>query len=128
MNCPACKEPMITMELDDVEIDYCLGCHGIWLDAGELEIFLDGAQGKDQFLASFQKDRHTQEHRRKCPICMRKMHKVQAGEDQQKVLIDRCRKGHGLWFDKGELEEIIAVHTSGQAPDIVEVLKNMFAH
>jgi Zn-finger nucleic acid-binding protein len=29
--------------------------HGIWLDAGELEMFLDGAEGKDRFLASFQK-------------------------------------------------------------------------
>ncbi|MHC4325474.1 MAG: TFIIB-type zinc ribbon-containing protein [Planctomycetota bacterium] len=126
MNCPVCKEPMITMELDNVEIDYCLGCHGIWLDAGELEMFLDGAEGKDRFLASFQKDTHTNEIRRKCPICLRKMHKVQTGESEPKVLIDRCRKGHGLWLDKGELKEIIENHGSGEAPELLDLLTDMF--
>ena len=32
---------MITLELEDVEIDHCLDCGGIWLDAGELELLLD---------------------------------------------------------------------------------------
>ena len=41
MDCPVCKESaMVTLELNDVEIDYCMQCEGIWLDAGELEILL----------------------------------------------------------------------------------------
>ena len=39
MDCPVCKSAMITMELTEVEIDHCLDCGGIWLDAGELEEF-----------------------------------------------------------------------------------------
>ena len=38
MDCPACKEAMITLELEEVEIDYCPDCGGIWLDAGELGV------------------------------------------------------------------------------------------
>ena len=38
MNCPACKEALIVLELDEVEIDHCLSCQGIWLDAGELQV------------------------------------------------------------------------------------------
>ena len=126
MNCPACKEPMIVMELDQVEIDYCLGCRGIWLDGDELEILLDGAQRKAEFLDSFQTDKHTKEPRRKCPICMKKMRKVLVAEGKRKVLIDRCRKGHGLWLDKGELEEIISIQASGETPEILDLLKDMF--
>ena len=37
MDCPVCKQSaMITLELNEVEIDYCMQCEGIWLDAGEL--------------------------------------------------------------------------------------------
>ena len=35
--CPVCKEPMLVLELDTVEIDHCARCGGTWLDAGELE-------------------------------------------------------------------------------------------
>jgi len=34
MDCPVCKNAMITLELSEVEIDYCADCGGIWLDAG----------------------------------------------------------------------------------------------
>ena len=37
MNCPACKNSMVILELNQVEIDYCTACKGIWLDSGELE-------------------------------------------------------------------------------------------
>ena len=37
MDCPACKEPLIVLELNEVEIDNCVSCGGIWLDKGELE-------------------------------------------------------------------------------------------
>ena len=43
MDCPVCKNAMITMELDEVEVDHCLDCGGIWLDSGELEMLLDGS-------------------------------------------------------------------------------------
>jgi hypothetical protein len=26
MDCPACREPMVVLELRDVEIDHCLSC------------------------------------------------------------------------------------------------------
>ena len=35
--CPVCREPMVALQLEGVEIDHCLACRGTWLDAGELE-------------------------------------------------------------------------------------------
>ena len=46
MECMVCQEPMIVLELDDIEIDYCVICAGIWLDAGELELLLEDSKEK----------------------------------------------------------------------------------
>jgi Zn-finger nucleic acid-binding protein len=35
--CPRCGGACVTSHVQDVEVDTCTLCHGIWLDAGELE-------------------------------------------------------------------------------------------
>jgi hypothetical protein len=37
MRCPKCGEPLKERHFQKIAIDQCTGCHGIWLDAGELE-------------------------------------------------------------------------------------------
>ena len=37
MKCPKCGMDLHTLEKGKVEVDTCFNCHGIWLDAGELE-------------------------------------------------------------------------------------------
>ena len=37
MNCPKCQVAMREREKDDLIIDVCPECRGVWLDAGELE-------------------------------------------------------------------------------------------
>ena len=106
MDCPVCKNAMLTLELQDVEIDYCADCGGIWLDAGELELLLGEPQKAKQLLDSFKIDSSSNERIRKCPICYKKMQKVIVGSSKPTLLIDKCRRGDGLWFDKGELNDI----------------------
>ncbi len=99
---------MITLELADVEIDYCTDCGGIWLDAGELELLLGQPEKAKQLLGSFKIDSKSAERIRKCPICDKKMQKIIAGPSKPALLIDKCRRGDGLWFDKGELRDIFS--------------------
>lgn len=41
MQCPHCQHDRLnTMRHNDVEIDVCPNCGGIWLDRGELELLL----------------------------------------------------------------------------------------
>jgi uncharacterized protein len=37
MRCPKCGTPLNSHTLHDVSVDECPSCHGVWLDAGELE-------------------------------------------------------------------------------------------
>jgi len=125
MKCPVCNEEMLTLELDGVEIDYCYSCGGIWLDEGELELLLENTELKDKLLASFTLAKRSREKRRRCPICRKKMEKVFLG-DEKNILLDRCPKRHGIWFDKGELAEVVQLVSFDENNTILDFLKNLF--
>jgi len=107
VDCQVCKNAMIVLELAEVEVDYCTDCGGIWLDAGELELLLGNSQQTKQLLDSFKIDSSCTEKRKKCPICLKKMQKIVVGPSTPPLLIDKCARGDGLWFDRGELQDIL---------------------
>lgn len=42
MKCPVCQETNLVMsERQGIEIDYCPGCRGVWLDRGELDKIIE---------------------------------------------------------------------------------------
>lgn len=125
MNCPACNLPLIILELNQVEVDYCANCLGIWLDEGELELLLEDSEEKNNLFKSFIIDRKSKEKSVKCPICRKKMDKVICGEEN-KVILDKCKKSHGLWFNKGELETVVEIGSLDKNNKIVSLLKEMF--
>jgi hypothetical protein len=123
MNCPACKNILITIEFDDFEIDRCFECSGIWLDSGELENLFEKSglniAGLDflQFTACREKDR-------KCPECGTKMNKLITGKNN--IVVDQCT-AHGIWFDAGELERLLISTPESNAATLVSILKNMLS-
>ena len=127
MDCPICKNAMITCQLEEVEVDYCFDCYGIWLDAGELEMLLGDTQYAKDLLASFKPADYCTEKPRKCPICLKKMQKILVGPGESAKLIDKCRKGDGLWFDKGELRDVLAMGSFDKQGKIQKLLTDIFA-
>jgi Zn-finger nucleic acid-binding protein len=110
MICPTCREVMIVVEQDKIELDHCPNCLGVWFDAGELALMLE-RMGLDNggfslAVAIDLPEAETTEKKRRCPICGKKMKKVHIGREP-KVLIDICTRGDGLWFDGGEVHQII---------------------
>jgi uncharacterized protein len=110
MICPVCKDAMIVVEYRNIELDYCHSCKGVWFDSGELELLLK-SQGLEEPRAFFDgilnsREAVSSEKKRKCPICGRKMKKTAIG-GQPEILIDICRDKHGLWFDGGEVAQLI---------------------
>jgi Zn-finger nucleic acid-binding protein len=116
---------MITLELDAVEVDYCAGCGGIWLDGGELEALLGDSGGSSELIAGFRKAR-VREKNRRCPICSRRMEKISAGDDPPPLILDRCPKGDGLWFDAGELRDILRRARFDKESRVQRLLAGMF--
>lgn len=111
MDCPVCGVPLIVAERDGIELDSCPSCRGLWFDVGELSLLAEKAGrtltvAEDGALEAAQTD----EKPRRCPRCRRKMEKVYLGK-APRVMLDRCRRGHGLWFDHGEVGSLV-----GQMP------------
>jgi len=111
---------MIVVEHERIELDWCPKCAGVWFDRGELELLFDTMQvEKDAFalndLLSLPETKSA-ERKRRCPICGKKMRKITLGKAPE-VLIDACAGGDGLWFDKGEVLQLIAQAPSAAKAD-----------
>jgi len=118
MICPACKYDMIVVEYHNIELDYCNSCKGVWFDYGELELLLE-SHSLEEPKAFFDGILNSQEtvspeKKRNCPLCGHKMKKTTIG-GQPEILIDICRDEHGLWFDGGEVTQLIR-HLAGEHP------------
>ena len=110
MKCPACNNLMIVVEHEKIELDYCLNCSGVWFDTQELELLLEAIQlGENNLLLDnilTSSEAGSAEKKRNCPVCSRKMKKVTVGHEPE-VTIDACSWGEGLWFDSGEVGQLI---------------------
>ena len=110
MRCPVCKVPMIIVEHEKIELDYCTKCLGVWFDAGELELLAERLSLDKETLSLHEiwalPEANVSEKARRCPICRKKMRKVYIGEET-KVLLDICPIQNGIWFDSGEVSQVL---------------------
>ncbi|NQT31645.1 MAG: zf-TFIIB domain-containing protein [Deltaproteobacteria bacterium] len=129
MICPTCKSDMIVVEHNKIELDYCTNCRGVWFDSGELELLLEsaGLEGLEPLLANLagSTEARSAEKKRKCPICLKKMKKIVAGQEPA-IILDICRQGDGLWFDGGELAQLVG-QMAGEAGEKTTPQQEIFA-
>ncbi len=118
MKCATCHDPMIVVEHEHVELDYCSNCAGVWFDSGEIELLLEtmGLDSTGLEALHLAEEAPSKEKKHKCPVCDRRMKKVALGH-QPVTIIDACPEGHGLWFDSGEVGALIAHLAAKQSGD-----------
>ena len=109
--CPACGTPLVLFGLEGVEIDRCLDCGGTWLDAGELDQIgsLAGVP-PGRLSEALEKGGGETHGGRRCPRCPGKLRVIHV----EKVELDRCPHGHGLWFDAKEIESLVSAFKEGE--------------
>ncbi|MCC6145601.1 MAG: zf-TFIIB domain-containing protein [Candidatus Hydrogenedentes bacterium] len=110
-----CNDPMLVLEHQEVEIDFCHTCGGIWLDNGELELLLGAPDQSRAYLEGGATAAAKGERPRRCPICGVRMAK-EVTRGTPPVVYDVCPKAHGLWYDKGELDRVLQ-QAAGQDHD-----------
>ena len=68
MNCPVCNETLLLTNRQEVEIDYCPECRGIWLDRGELDKIIERSGEQTpayiQPEPQYQQPLYSQQHRK----------------------------------------------------------------
>jgi len=121
MLCPVCKKQIMILEYNEVELDYCPICEGVWLDQGELELLLElGDKHIDlSDIPNFEKSK------RRCPRCRKKM--VKENFPGTEVEVDICTRDGGLWLDKGELQKIAGSQSSAKTLHrVIEFFTELF--
>ena len=117
--CPRCPNPLHARRVDDVVIDECATCHGIFLDHVAVQrVVTDRQQVRADAILGMLPASATSPPLQagakmyvKCPVCTTMMNrKLFAGGSG--VIIDVCRV-HGAFFDVGELPKIIAFVMNG---------------
>lgn len=105
--CPRCRIPLELKRKDDIEIDVCPSCSGLWLDRGEFDVMTAES-------TVYREEKLTKEYSR--PVlpdrieyipCVRcgKLMVMKNFARISGVIIDECGR-HGIWLDGGELEKI----------------------
>lgn len=109
--CPKCRKPMKAVLKEDIEVDVCESCKGVWVDFFEEKTLLNmkpevftvdelrRLRKLYQPLGRIEKTRYVP-----CPICKELMRRKNWGAHSG-IVVDRCEK-HGTWYDEGELEKI----------------------
>lgn len=110
MLCPACRDPLVILEVEGVELDMCVQRHGLWFDAQELGQLFEICDVPEELrdLESRLEVLPQKGARRLCPRCRARMRLVRAPNAPDTPILDQCPQGHGLWFDRGELEALLA--------------------
>ncbi|MFP4028426.1 MAG: zf-TFIIB domain-containing protein [Candidatus Brocadiia bacterium] len=121
LDCPRCGGQLFSLHFPhtDITVEVCENCRGMWLDDGEFprirawhESLRQGELEKlgledvesEEYLDDFLTDLETATM--PCPHCgeptLREIVLEMTG-----VVLDHCTKCHGIWFDGGELEQVI---------------------
>lgn len=105
MKCVKCKGKLITVRVEDVDVDQCDRCGGIWFDAHELERVLKRTRGHLEALAKRGTPRPDDDARRgHCPRCGGEGYLVQLASPNAKIHVDTCAICGGKWLDGGEID------------------------
>lgn len=127
MKCPVCERHIVALELNEIEVDHCLNCGGVWLDPDEMDLLLEGSPGREEIRDNMHPDDGGGEKVIRCPVCGKKMEKMRVERKSGEGLrIDRCANGHGTWLDGGELHALVALADFPAANRIHEFLKAIF--
>jgi Zn-finger nucleic acid-binding protein len=123
--CPRCKGELRIRSLGPASVVECAGCEGLWVKRDEFDAICKRAQERPEVALEMRATDlqvRSAEPERKvfyipCPTCgetmQRKMFRYK--NLASRVVIDFCRE-HGVWFDKDELEGIVAfIRSRGDA-------------
>lgn len=113
--CPQCHLALENIHLGEVPVQCCGLCNGVWLSLDDFERipalapehvegFLHDTESSVTLSASVSP--------RQCPNCKGAMTNFLFRE---KVWLDWCPEGHGMWLDQGELAVVHHIRNEAEA-------------
>ncbi len=109
MECPKCSIELHKKKIQEIEVDECKKCEGIWFEKDELRQIKDKTDSDLNWM-DFEIWKHPEKFKAIsekiiCPNCNTKMNILDY--DNTKIEIDYCTNCQGIWLDKNEFIKII---------------------
>lgn len=109
MTCPICHINLQKLLFNNVEVDYCPRCLGMWFEEDELRWVKDvrdeNLSWLDIDLWQKEEEFHISPGQKLCPYCRLPLYEVAYGDS--KIRVDVCNICHGIWLDKLEFAKIM---------------------
>ncbi len=106
MDCIKCDGRLEKVMIDEVEVDQCNKCSGIWFDLGELRQIVN-ASDIDTLKNQVDNNQGHDSRKSTCPRCGGDGNMVQVASLKNKEIhIDTCSVCYGQWLDGGEIEKL----------------------
>ncbi len=124
MQCSKCGSKFEVVVFNDVEIERCTGCNGLWFDMLEKEdlVRMQGSEsidiGDPAEGARFDSFRNA-----RCPKCnVRMVHMVD--KDQSHIHYECCPTCYGCFFDAGEFRDLKELTVAERFASMLSTLRS----
>ena len=111
MQCPNCQKNLVEIPtLEGPQLDVCPGKHGLWVDAGEVNLFVENYRALEE-ASRHPAAQAADAGSSRCPRCGGRL-------DPETVLetaLLACRTCHGWWLPQGSLTQLSATARGGAA-------------
>jgi len=116
MRCVKCEGNLVTVRIEDVDVDQCDRCAGIWFDSHELERILRREHiepllgrakpraGQGSEARRGRAPPNDDDRRGHCPRCKGEGYLVRIAGPKAAIHIDTCALCGGKWLDGGEID------------------------
>ncbi|MCF7908669.1 MAG: zf-TFIIB domain-containing protein [Candidatus Omnitrophica bacterium] len=136
INCPKCLGKLEEKNVENVKVDICWVCEGVWFDRGELEKVLvaDSTDfnkidvDRDILDGQEAKKMHDELDKKisKCPRCTSDIELVKERYPKG-VSVDACPECSGIWLDGGEIHKL-RDRTLVNISDKIYSIKSIFSN
>jgi Zn-finger nucleic acid-binding protein len=111
MQCPDCQKDLVEIPtLEGPQLDVCPGKHGLWLDGGEVNLFVENYRTLEEASQRAATEAVAAQSSI-CPRCGGQLDRESVLESE----IFACRACHGWWLPKGSLTHLNATARGGAA-------------
>jgi Zn-finger nucleic acid-binding protein len=112
LTCLKCTFVLDKARIEDIEVDVCPACQGLWLDHGEVErisrkMHSEVDRLRRMLSVQVRPPAVPSEVQKACPSCTSAVNEVMMGA----IHIDYCTRCKGVFLDRGELDAAIAAVT-----------------
>lgn len=107
MKCPKCEsEQLSSTVINEIEVDRCGKCQGVWFDERELPQLLDTGRASLRPIRGGKLQEELNRKKARCPRDGSELTRV-CSATKAEIIVDSCPQCHGVWCDGGELDQLL---------------------